>query len=306
MDNFSMYEWRQNLLLKEAQFDPKKSDLNKDGKLSGYEKNRGIAVAKNMDEVQFGKEFSFTDDKWTPDPNNPNKKVPKAIAFNYSEIKDIVGGENIKLVAKTLGKNTRGRGAGRDKKEFVMYISKDLKTALDQLTRGRTSRQIEKGKFDLTKKLSNMPSAVRSILKKGTDGAKLMNFGTTPMYQVNWPIMGQSMHSPNIYWLATKNWDLEEAVPFKKNALGEEPAKLYHDALDLEEHDWKNDPKDESGMISVQLKSIIDLAQALLQMNRDGNQYDAWVQSKITKAQDYLQSVHDYHKYEDHDANEID
>jgi len=146
MDNFSMYEWRQNLLLKEAQFDPKKSDLNNDGKLSDYEKKRGMAIAKNMD----------------------------------------------------------------------------------------------------------------------------------------------------------------EAVPFKKNALGEEPAKLYHDALDLEEHDWKNDPKDESGMISVQLKSIIDLAQALLQMNRDGNQYDAWVQSKITKAQDYLQSVHDYHKYEDHDANEIE
>jgi hypothetical protein len=294
MDNFSMYEWRQNLLLKEAQFDPKKSDLNKDGKLSGYEKNRGMAIAKNMDEVQFGKEFSFTDDKWTPDPNNPNKKVPKAIAFNYSEIKDIVGGENIKLVAKTLGKNTRGRGAGRDKKEFVMYISKDLKTALDQLTRGRTSRQIEKGKFDLTKKLSNMPSAVRSILKKGTDGAKLMNFGTTPMYQVNWPIMGQSMHSPNIYWLATKNWDLEEAVPFKKNALGEEPAKLYHDALDLEEHDWKNDPKDESGMISVQLKSIMTNATKLIQMNVDGKQYDSWEQAKLTKAADYLQSVYDY------------
>jgi hypothetical protein len=100
--------------------------------------------------------------------------------------------------------------------------------------------------------------------------------------------------------------NVKEAVPFKKDALGEQPAYMPHDAENLEEHDWKNDPKDESSMVSVQLKSIMNLAQALLQMNREGNQYDAWVQAKITKAQDYLQSVHDYHKYEDHDANEID
>ena len=86
--------------------------------------------------------------------------------------------------------------------------------------------------------------------------------------------------------------NIKEAVPFKKNAL--------------DEHDWMTDPKDESSMVSVQLQSICDLAQALLQMNKDGNQYDAWVQAKITKAQDYLQSVYNYHKYEDFDANEID
>jgi hypothetical protein len=49
MDNFDMYEWRQKQLLKEAQFDPKKSDLDKDGKISDYEKKRGMAVAKNME-----------------------------------------------------------------------------------------------------------------------------------------------------------------------------------------------------------------------------------------------------------------
>ena len=31
-----------------AKFDPKKADLDNDGKLSGYEKKRGMAVAKNM------------------------------------------------------------------------------------------------------------------------------------------------------------------------------------------------------------------------------------------------------------------
>lgn len=31
-----------------AKFDPQKADLDNDGKLSGYEKKRGKAVAKNM------------------------------------------------------------------------------------------------------------------------------------------------------------------------------------------------------------------------------------------------------------------
>jgi len=31
-----------------AKFNPEKADLDNDGKLSGYEKKRGMAVAKNM------------------------------------------------------------------------------------------------------------------------------------------------------------------------------------------------------------------------------------------------------------------
>lgn len=297
MDNFSIHDWRQNLFLNEAKFDPKKSDLNKDGKLSDYEKKRGTTIANNMDEVQMGAEFSFTDFKWDADPNNPNKRVPKAIAFDFPKVKEIVGSQNIRLASKTVGTNARGRGAGRDKKEFVIYISKDLKTALDQITRGRTSRQTEKNKFDLTKKIDALPSMVRNILKKGSDGSKLLDFGGVQMYPVNWPVLGQSMENPNIYWLATK-LPMEEAVPFKKNALGEQPTKMHHDALDLEENDWQTDPSDESSMIQVQLKSIIENATKILQMNQGSAQYDAWVQAKITKAADYLQSVSDYQSYE--------
>lgn len=139
MDNFDVYSWRQKLLLNEAEFDPKKSDLNKDRKLSDYEKKRGMAIAKNM----------------------------------------------------------------------------------------------------------------------------------------------------------------KEAIPFKKDNLGEQPSKMHHDALDLEENDWAMDPADESGMIQVQLKSIIDNATRLMQLNKQGTQYDAWVQAKITKSADYLQSVSDYQSYED-------
>ena len=35
-----------------------------------------------------------------------------------------------------------------------------------------------------------------------------------------------------------------------------------------------------------------------MQISKEGQQYDAWVQSKITKAADYLQSVYDYQSTE--------
>jgi len=297
MNNFDMYSWRQKLFLNEAEFDSKKSDLNKDGKISDYEKKRGMAIANNIDEIQMGKEFSFTSDQWRPDPNNPNKKAPKAIAFNFPEVKSIVGPENIKVVAKTIGKSTRGRGAGRDLKEYIIYISKDLKTALEQVQRGRTSRETEKNKFNLTKKIDAMPNMVRNILKKGTYGAKLSDFGGIQMYPVDWPILGQSVKNPDVFWLSTKQ-QIEEAVPFKKNALGEQPTYMPHDAENLEEHDWMTDMNDEVSMARTQLKTIIENATKLMQMSQDGDQYDAWVQAKLTKAADYLQSVYNYQSTE--------
>ena len=40
-------------LIKDALKNPKKADLNKDGKLSDYEKTRGAAIEKNIDEVEI-------------------------------------------------------------------------------------------------------------------------------------------------------------------------------------------------------------------------------------------------------------
>lgn len=134
-NNFDIHEWRQQQLLKEAQFDPNKSDLNKDGELSDYEKRRGQAIAKNMDE---------------------------------------------------------------------------------------------------------------------------------------------------------------------------QPARVAFNAMDLEEDDWKMDPNDESGMAKSQLRSIKMLAYKLCDMIEDGDQLDAWVQSKLTVAEDYLNSVYGYLAGEEHDYNSHD
>ena len=50
-------------LIKDALKNPKKADLNKDGKLSDYEKTRGSAIEKNIKEldssIPLGKDFTY-------------------------------------------------------------------------------------------------------------------------------------------------------------------------------------------------------------------------------------------------------
>ena len=68
---------------------------------------------------------------------------------------------------------------------------------------------------------------------------------------------------------------------------------MAFDAEDLEEDDWKQ-PDDESDMAHSQLRAVKDLSDKLCNMIDDGEQLDAWVQSKLTKAEDYLNSVYRY------------
>lgn len=53
---------------------------------------------------------------------------------------------------------------------------------------------------------------------------------------------------------------------------------------------------DEAEMASSELRSVIQNAQDIAELLTPGMELDAWVQSKITKAADYLTAVHDYMK----------
>ena len=55
--------------------------------------------------------------------------------------------------------------------------------------------------------------------------------------------------------------------------------------------------QDESQMAKSQLYSTAEYASELEQMIQDGEELDAWVQAKITKASDYLSSVKHYLQY---------
>ena len=50
-------------------------------------------------------------------------------------------------------------------------------------------------------------------------------------------------------------------------------------------------------MARTQLMSICDKSKELADMMKDDTQLEAWVESKITIAEDYIQTVYDYLKY---------
>jgi hypothetical protein len=73
--------------------------------------------------------------------------------------------------------------------------------------------------------------------------------------------------------------------------------KDLREAKDPAEYDQEGD------MAKTQLKTMIDAAQELHDMMGDNDNLPEWVQNKITKATDYIDSVRDYMKNND-DVNE--
>ena len=70
----------------------------------------------------------------------------------------------------------------------------------------------------------------------------------------------------------------------------------FREAKDPGEYDQ------EGGMAKTQLKTMIDAAQELRGMLSDDENMPEWVQNKITKATDYIDSVRDYMKNNGEDS----
>lgn len=103
-----------------------------------------------------------------------------------------------------------------------------------------------------------------------------------------------------------KNMDEQPAEMIYKTSIDipRDNTEMHFNAEDLEEDysltedDWMQ-PDDESDMAHSQLYSIKHLASELCDIIDDGEQLDAWVQSKLTKAEDYLHSVYNYMRGEE-------
>ena len=96
--------------------DPQKADLDKDGKLSSYEKRRGKAIEANMMKAKTGKDI----------------KIIEAVA------KEPIIGSNKSKSAKTLGKTL-----GKEIKKKSMG---------GEMMKARVGRSIERKKSNLVKK----------------------------------------------------------------------------------------------------------------------------------------------------------
>jgi len=91
-------------------------------------------------------------------------------------------------------------------------------------------------------------------------------------------------------------YEKKRGMAIAKN-MEEQPVKMYHDATDLEEKLYEDDwmqKDDEADMAHGQLSNIKRLSAELCDMIGSEEQLDAWVQAKLTKAEDYLQSVYGY------------
>jgi hypothetical protein len=91
------------------------------------------------------------------------------------------------------------------------------------------------------------------------------------------------------------------AQPFVDKVFGKkDEKKSVAEAKDPREYDYEGD------MAKSQLRSIIANSQAVHDMLKDTTNMAEWVQSKITKAEDYMSTVADYMTAEVNEAKEED
>lgn len=65
------------------------------------------------------------------------------------------------------------------------------------------------------------------------------------------------------------------------------------------------DSGDESGMSKAQLMKLSKQSSEVYNMIGDGEDLEAWVQDKVSKASDYMNSVHSHLQYQKNSANTI-
>jgi hypothetical protein len=84
-------------------------------------------------------------------------------------------------------------------------------------------------------------------------------------------------------------------------AVSDDFIKMNAPALQEDDH---LQPDDESSMAKAQLRSIQSNASKMMDLLGDDDQLDAWVQAKLTKAEDYLDSAAGYTESEKHEKQE--
>ena len=153
-------------------------------------------------------------------------------------------------------------------------------------------------------------------LKENMSGESgIMVFGRTPLDN---SAIGEFIEEEDYYyaeWNREGFWffpEQEDSYNDLEKALDREFAKRGIDARfegifmeSLNEDDWMQ-ADDESDMAKSQLRSIQSNVSKLMNMIGDDEQLDAWVQAKLTKAEDYLNSVEGYLAGEDAQERGLD
>jgi hypothetical protein len=188
------------------------------------------------------------------------------------------------------------------KREFVEKYGKDA----EKVMRGRAIKTAKQKTKNMDKnKIKEMVKSALQTPPKIDAKEYLSNRGNTLQERFN-PTDTITMDVPLFIRMmeyaredAKSDMDLHDvaekaiqaSVDGKTLTMSDYDSVISKDVLD--EDDWKQSD-DESDMAHSQLISIKNNSDKLMNVIDPNEQLDAWVQSKLTKAQDYLQSVYDY------------
>ena len=299
MDNDKLRE-----MVKAALKNPKKADLNKDGKLSDYEKKRGAAIEKAMvDESSSSEEKRIamsaikrlakyrgvSTDEAKADLLRAVKELgelEEVAGFNLNTTDDVEGGEEISdpdaNVAATLGAmDVLGLEEGHSLSQEDLDILKDLES------KTKTSSPAKKV----------LQSLIKSNIKQGDLGTKKVKEAYIDRF------------SPKAYAekIAAGTLDIEDAMEetgYPYVTLMSLVKKIKGAASNLEEDIDLGHEDNEPGMIKAELYQIgscaMDLYKIMDNLEGMGEEIDlpSWWQSKITTAENNITSAKEYLEFE--------
>jgi hypothetical protein len=237
-----------------ARGEKKTIEYKKDDELTGLKDNQDIAKIDTAD----GKRIKEEVRKYT---TQESAAVGKAVAKSLVKVLRAQGDEISKL---------RLTGIGVDRFNIHVEYGND--------------KGVDTFKFDLN------PEGTAIILDLGNEPLELVDFVITQGNTVSMPTPElEDKLSDAMKKYVGEPTDTE----YDDMAATQAPTDPSQFARELNEDDWKQSD-DESTMAKAQLKSIQSNASKLMNIIGDNEQLDAWVQAKLTKAEDYLDSAAGY------------
>jgi hypothetical protein len=229
------------------------------------------------------------------------------------------------------GSNRNGLIDHAKKRYYMSYFPEKFAGFQKMFSENKTTEAnksgFKSGKEFINIKLKNYPKAVAKINQLiGMIGEDKFTMG---MAEWIWDFFNNASFEKPVNEItkgkkALKEVDMKELEDTLKRLKKENPGKKigyafvkdspkgYKISIDgkyiqesLNEDDWMQ-ADDESDMAKSQLRSIQSNAAKLMSMIGDNEQLDAWVQSKLTKAEDYLNSVEGYLAGEDAQERGLD
>jgi hypothetical protein len=139
-------------------------------------------------------------------------------------------------------------------------------------------RELEKAEYTGTRSLPDNMDALKALMIKKVDEGETTDSHVVTKDQASRREIEKVAREKGV-----------STPEFKKKVQNAKPG----DTFNLEE-DHHHNPNDDSDMAKIQLLQVAEYAQELLEMIKNGQELDAWIQAKITKIADYIGTVKHY------------